>query len=134
MFQLLLGRSGFGKTSWIYDQMAAWAETASGPLFLLVPEQFSFESERALLQRLGTAAANHVQVISFTRLAETLCPPRGEPRMDDTVRALLMSEALQSCADQLTLYRRHTAKFSEMIWADTIGRMASWMEIRSASP
>ena len=109
MFQLLLGRSGFGKTSWIYDQMSAWAETATGPLFLLVPEQFSFESERALLQRLGTAAANRVQVISFTRLAETLCPPRGEPRMDDTVRALLMSEALQSCADQLALYRRHTA-------------------------
>lgn len=109
MLQLVLGRSGFGKTRWVYDQIAAWTQAAAGPLFLLVPEQFSFESERALLGRLGTAAANRVQVISFTRLAETLCPPRGGVRMDDTVRTILMSEALQSCTDQLTLYKRHTA-------------------------
>lgn len=109
MLQLVLGRSGFGKTEWIHEQVAAWAQTAPGPLYLLVPEQFSFESERALLQKLGPVPANRVQVISFTRLAETLCPPTGGSRMDDTVRTLLMSEALTACTDQLILYRRHTA-------------------------
>lgn len=109
MLQLVLGRSGFGKTHWIHDQVAAWAQGEGGPLYLLVPEQFSFESERALLRRLSPAAANRVQVITFSRLAETLCPPKGGQRVDDTVRTLLMSEALSACRDQLDLYRAHTA-------------------------
>lgn len=109
MLQLVLGRSGFGKTHWIHAQVADWARGAEGPLYLLVPEQFSFETERALLQQLGAVLANRVQVISFSRLAETLCPPAGGKRMDDTVRTLLMSESLTACTDQLTLYRRHTA-------------------------
>lgn len=109
MLQLILGRSGFGKTRWIHDQVAAWAEAPTGPVYLLVPEQFSFETERALLEQLGPVLANRVQVITFSRLAETLCPPQGGGRMDDTVRTLLMSEALAACADRLTLYRQHTA-------------------------
>ncbi len=107
MLQLILGRSGYGKTDRILEQVTRWVQENSGPIYLLVPEQFSFETERTLLNTMGAADANRVQVISFSRLAETLCPPIGGKRMDNTVRTLMMSEALVACIDQLSLYRGH---------------------------
>ena len=70
MLQLILGRSGTGKTSMIYETLCDLAKQGRERLILLVPEQFSFESERALLRRLGPRLASHVQVLSFTRMAE----------------------------------------------------------------
>lgn len=74
-----------------------------------MPEQYSFESERALLERLGPQKAGSVRVLSFTRLAETVFRELGGlagKRMDDCVRSLLLSRALEQVADHLTLYRR----------------------------
>lgn len=110
MLQLILGRSGTGKTEWIYDKLcdAAWAGRED--LILLVPEQFSFESERALLHRLGPRLARNVKVLSFTRMAEQIFRQVGGlagRRMDDVTRALLMSRALEQASPLLTLYRRH---------------------------
>lgn len=53
MLQLILGRSGSGKTRQIYDELTSSVGRGNGKAhILLVPEQFSFESERALLERL----------------------------------------------------------------------------------
>lgn len=73
MLRLLLGRSGFGKTYTVLNRLEELARLEEpGPLILLVPEQFSFASERALLERLGPRLAGAVQVWSFTRLSEPL--------------------------------------------------------------
>ena len=98
MLQLILGRSGSGKTRQIYDELTSSVGRGNGKAhILLVPEQFSFESERALLERLGASEAGKVQVLSFTRLAETVFRELGGlagRRMDDCVRALLLSQEI----------------------------------------
>lgn len=113
MLELLLGRSGTGKTYTVFDELTRLAEQDEGlPLYLLVPEQFSFESEKNLLRRLGPQRASRVQVLSFTRLAQTVFRELGGvagKRMDDAARALLMSQAMHGVSDQLTLYRRQVA-------------------------
>lgn len=113
MLELLLGRSGTGKTHTVFDELTRLAEQDEGlPLYLLVPEQFSFESEKNLLRRLGPQRASRVQVLSFTRLAQTVFRELGGvagKRMDDAARALLMSQAVHGVSDQLTLYRRQVA-------------------------
>ncbi|HJD23448.1 MAG TPA: helicase, partial [Firmicutes bacterium] len=109
MLQLVLGRSGAGKTEWVYRTLCGLAKAGRTGLILLVPEQFSFESERALLERLGPRLSGTVQVLSFTRLAEQVFREAGGVagrRMDDATRALLMSRALELTADHLQLYRR----------------------------
>lgn len=99
MLQCILGRSGYGKTTYVLHALQkAVAASASRPLVLLVPEQFSFESERALLQQLGVQGAAKVQVLSFTRLANRVYRETGGialPVMDDVTRALMMSRALE---------------------------------------
>lgn len=113
MLQLILGRSGYGKTHAVQEEIVRRAEAGEENLILLVPEQFSFESERALLRRLGARKARLVQVLSFTRLAETVareCGGLSGKPMDNVTRTLLMSRALEQVGERLTLYRRHVAR------------------------
>lgn len=109
MLELLLGGAGSGKTYTVFEELTRLAEQEAPPaLFLLVPEQFSFESERTLLRRLGPQHASRVQVLSFTRLVQTVFRELGGvagKRMDDGARALLMSQAVRGVSDHLTLYR-----------------------------
>lgn len=110
MLQLIIGRSGSGKTTALYDIMRQAAETADAPLVLLVPEQASFENERRLLTEFGPVLSQRIQVLSFTRLAETVFRKlggAGGERMDSTLSLLIMRQALLSVADSLTLYRHH---------------------------
>ena len=53
-------------------QKAAGAGTTEGHprAILIVPEQYSFESERAILRGMGAEKAQGILVTSFTRLAE----------------------------------------------------------------
>lgn len=101
MLQLLIGRSGSGKTRTILDRLDTLAGAEHTPLLWIVPEQHSFASERALLQHLGPIKAARVQVLSFSRLADMVFREVGglaEETLDEGTRALLMSRALEQVA------------------------------------
>lgn len=109
MLQLILGRAGTGKTTAVTEELAARVAAGESGLLLLVPEQFSFESERALLHRLGPQGAAQVRVLSFTRMADAVareCGGFSGRLMDDVTRTLLMSRALETVRDRLVLYQR----------------------------
>lgn len=101
MLELVIGCSGSGKSHYIIKELEALAAAHDRPVFLLVPEQASFENERTLLNRLGPVKAARVQVRSFRRLADTVAREvgglTGRP-LDDGTRALLMSRALEQVA------------------------------------
>ncbi len=101
MLQLLIGPSGSGKSYYLTELIAARIAAGEDTLYLIVPEQYSFESERMLLTRLAPADAARVQVLSFTRLADTVLRQVGgiaQERLDDATRALLMSRAVEEVA------------------------------------
>ena len=50
MLHLILGRSGSGKTQYIRSLLRDLAKQGARDMILLVPEQFSFESERSMLE------------------------------------------------------------------------------------
>ena len=68
--QFILGRSGTGKTSYcIKAIVSALAEPANNqPLILLVPEQATYQAERATLADERVAGYNRLNVLSFDRL------------------------------------------------------------------
>ncbi|MGN0479034.1 MAG: PD-(D/E)XK nuclease family protein, partial [Hominenteromicrobium sp.] len=106
MLEFVLGRAGTGKTTWLREKLAAEpAQTA----MLLVPEQYTFECERALLERYGVETANRIKVYSFTRLAEAAflrCGGSAGKRLTDGGRRILMTLAIESCVDNLTLFEK----------------------------
>ena len=113
LLQLILGRAGYGKTYTVTEEIVRRVEAGERNIVLLVPEQASFETERAFLRRLGAARVDAVQVLSFTRLAEMVareCGGLSGKVMDKVTRTLLMSRALEQMKDRLTLYRRHAVR------------------------
>ncbi len=98
MLRCIVGRAGSGKTEQILREIQQAIANEQQPLIFLVPEQFSFETERTLLQRFGVKDAAKVEVLSFTRLADKVFRETGGiamPVMDEVTRALVMSRALE---------------------------------------
>lgn len=106
MLEFVLGRAGSGKTEYL-RRMLAEKSRSGGKLVMIVPEQYSFETERAMLRLCGQEGANRIQVYSFTRLAEAVFRSEGGAagrRLSDGGRRILMFSALAECEDQLEVY------------------------------
>ncbi|MDD6174791.1 MAG: PD-(D/E)XK nuclease family protein [Firmicutes bacterium] len=119
MLHLIFGRAGSGKTEYARALLAEKARSGEGPLYFLVPEQYSFESEKALQRELGAKSLG-VEVLSFTRLVDRVQREYGGMagrRLNESGRVLLMSQALARVADSLELYRRQTenSEFIELM-------------------
>ncbi len=104
LLQIIFGRAGAGKT---YEARRTAIERANEgkKSVLIVPEQYSFQSERAILLALGASKARNVEVSSFTRLAEKQSE-KGSARIDDCGKAAAMYAALNNIEDFLELYSR----------------------------
>lgn len=113
MLHLLLGRTGTGKTREIYRLISEYAQKGEDGMILIVPEQFSFASERAVLHTLGAKGAAKIEILSFTRLADAVFREYGGmsgKKVSDAGRAVIMSLALEGVQDELELYRRHALR------------------------
>lgn len=97
MLQFILGEAGSGKSSAIIEMIKERAESGK-KIYVIVPEQFSFEYERKMYMSLGSAVSNSINVLSFTRLAglifDTIGNRSGE-YADDNARTVLMYLAMK---------------------------------------
>ena len=121
MLHLILGPAGSGKTTRLYEELEHWVQGGKKAI-LLVPEQYSFESEKALYRRLGPTGAARVEVLSFTRLCDRIFREYGGLAVNaltDTGKAMLMSLALGEVRDTLQIYARQvgSAAFVESLCA-----------------
>jgi len=67
--QFILGRSGTGKTSRCIGAIVeALREDSGQPLIFLVPEQATYQAERAILSYERVAGFHRLHVLSFDRL------------------------------------------------------------------
>ena len=109
MFHLITGRSGSGKTEYLRKVLAEKAEAGNDRL-ILVPEQFSFDSERGMLEKLGNKKAQQIQVLSFSRLTDFVLKGLNRPvprDPGDGTRILFMLRALEAVQDDLVYYGKH---------------------------
>lgn len=65
---IIYGRSGSGKSEYIYNKIKSEQETAP-KTYIITPEQFSFTAEKKLLETLDEGATTKVEVLSFERMA-----------------------------------------------------------------
>ena len=110
MLSIITGRTGSGKTRFIRSLACEIAQAQSEKAIIIVPEQFSFETEKGMLQLLGNEKINNVEILSFSRIAERLLSQYGKidkKIADDGVRAVLMSRAIETLEDKLTVFNRY---------------------------
>lgn len=107
MLQFITGRAGSGKTRYIRNMLVEAAGRGNGEAMLLVPEQYSFESERSILEEGGAVNANNVRILSFTRLADMVFRKYGGisgKRLSDGGRRVIMELAVEAARDHLEVY------------------------------
>ena len=71
MLHLIIGRVGSGKTQKVYELIKNKSDKNQSSV-LIVPEQYSFETEKNIILYMGALAADSVAVYSFTFLADDL--------------------------------------------------------------
>jgi len=105
--QFVLGRSGTGKTTHCLSAIvAALQDGADQPLVLLVPEQATYQAERAILTDPRLAGYHRLQIVSFNRLQFFLAG-RGTatPRISNIGRQMIVHKILRDSRDDLHVFR-----------------------------
>ncbi|MGV7807644.1 hypothetical protein PJM44_29805, partial [Mycobacterium kansasii] len=74
-----VGRSGSGKSEWMTKHVIEELKRdPSGPtIYMLVPDQMSFEMERKMAMTDGLNGSTRIQVLSMRRLAFLMMRDRG---------------------------------------------------------
>ncbi len=115
----LTGRSPALKPRLFDELKAALSAPGDHPLIVLVPEQYTLQSEREIIAALHIPGSFRLQVMSPARLFSRVFSEAGSPepvRIDERGRVMLMHAALKDLARELMWYRgaQHRPGFAEL--------------------
>lgn len=108
--QIVYGRGGSGKSHFILQAIKdRLAQKIQDPIFLLVPEQFTVQAEKNLIQMLGTGGILKTEILSFKRMAHRVFNEVGGitfPHIHPAGKSILLSEILSKNAEKLEEFRK----------------------------
>lgn len=107
MLEILYGPDRTANSAQLLQQICANAEKKIAGQILIVPEQYSHETERALCAAGGDTISRYAEVLSFTRLAArvfSVCGGVCEEYLDENGRLLTLYLAAQQVREQLKFY------------------------------
>lgn len=114
MLNFVLGRNLSGKTEYVRNLVADGVRSGGNGYVIIVPEQFSYETEKAMLEKVGADGMQRLDVLSLSRLAEIILEQCGEnslkPPVDDCVRVLCMSSALDVLEGRLEVFKKYSSR------------------------
>lgn len=117
MLYFIKGRAGSGKTGSLHKKIIAQLNDEKSKPLLVIPEQFSFETERSMLKLLGPKKLKSLEIFSFSRLAFSVLKDTdvfNKKIIDEGIRALLMTEALSSLEGRLSVFSSEKSNFSSI--------------------
>lgn len=113
MLQLILGRAGYGKTKKVLEYIISDVSNSDDEIFLITPEQFSFESEKMLINTIGEKNLYRVENTSFSRIGNEVRRIYGNdpyPILSQGSKAVLMKKAIDMVKDNLMLFNKSISK------------------------
>ena len=104
--QFVLGRSGTGKTSHCVRAIVdALSEPSDQPLLFLVPEQATYQAERAILSDPRVRGFHRLHILSFDRLQFLLLGQRtARPAISRIGRQMMVHKILRDNLDKLRIF------------------------------
>ena len=103
----------------LYEELREALASGRESLLVLVPEQYTLEAERELMDALNLPGSFRLQVLSPGRLCRLAFEQAGYPqpvRIDERGRVMLLHDALSRLGNELTWYRgaQHRRGFTEL--------------------
>jgi len=115
VLQFIIGPAASGKTTTIHNMIKNEVENKNKDVILLVPEQNTFETEKAMLDIFGGGFMSKVSVLSFTRMCETAGQLYGGVAgffVDDSQRNVLMARSLKKLSPHLSIFSKYVSSAS----------------------
>ena len=101
MLNYILGGSGHGKSTELINKIIE--EYGSGKrIYVIVPEQFSFEFDKKLYNTVGVEKYNKINCLTFTTLSKEIFLANGNKSgeyADEMTKTVLMYEAIKEVRD-----------------------------------
>lgn len=105
--QFWIGSSGAGKSEQLYaDVIRQSLEEPSTCFFILVPDQFTMQTQKELVTRHPNGGIMNIEVLSFGRLTHRIFEETGwggKPVLDDTGKSLILRRIAAETADRLSV-------------------------------
>lgn len=120
--RFIFGRAGTGKSRFCLDQIKKKIDNndSSNKLILIVPEQYTFDTEKNFLDIVTEKGFLRGEVLSFKRMAHRVfeeCGGRTDIKISDSGRNMLIYKLLRDNGDELQYFNRMTKEqgFSSVV-------------------
>ena len=112
--QLIVGNSGSGKSHYLYEQVIEAAVRSPKKNFLVVvPEQFTMQTQRTLVAMHSKHGLLNIDVLSFQRLAHRIFEEVGADKrrvLEETGKTLLLRRSAMKVQDDLKILKGNLKK------------------------
>ena len=112
--QFCIGSSGSGKSNRLYtDVIKQSLEETDTKFFIIVPDQFTMQTQKELVMRHPNRGIMNIDVLSFGRLTHRIFEETGgcrQPVLDDTGKSLILRKIAADCEDSLTVIGSHVRR------------------------
>ena len=119
--RFIYGRAGTGKSKFCIDEIKNNIdEEADNKLILLVPEQYTFNTENKILNFIGERALLRTEVLSFKKMAHEVfeeCGGRVKEIIKESGRNMLIHRVLNENIDSLDYFKKMSREqgFNEIV-------------------
>ena len=104
--RFIIGRSGTGKTSYCFKEIAGLVSDNNNKIYIITPEQFSFTAEQNLLNAVKSKAVINAEVLTFERMAYRVLNEIGgtlKTNLSDCGRTMLLYSILDEHKNNLKI-------------------------------
>lgn len=106
--QFILGASGTGKTTYLYETVTALAaKHPETTYYFIVPEQFTLQTQKELVQCNPAGGIFNIDVLSLARLAHKVFEELGREQrkvLKDIGKSMVVKRVLSECREELLLF------------------------------
>lgn len=111
--RFVIGRAGTGKSELCLREIGKKQEETQGNLIYIVPEQFSLEAEKKLLEKTSSGGMIQAQVLSFRRLAFPVFAEKGgggKTLLSEIGKSMILRKVLLEQGKNLEYFKRAVDK------------------------
>ena len=137
MIHRIFGRSGYGKSEYLYKSMQKVIdENPNGQfdIILIVPEQETVTIERRIADKFGNASNLRIEILNFSRMSNRISRKFGGmiyDYADSTVKKLVMNNVLKKLEPNLTFYSK---VYDNTDFVDTVLKTTDKMKLGLITP
>lgn len=108
MIRIVYGKAKSGKTSHVYDEILERYKSGDTSIFLIVPEQYTLEAEKQLIDFGALEGLIGIDVLSFKRLAFRIFSEVGSPtgvQISEVGQLMLLRKLFSENSSDLSVYQ-----------------------------